>query len=375
MKRIMKSILKKMEGKGYTRRSFAEKFGVSRETIRKGVNGQRELALDVFIEIVQELFESKKERREQIEKFIKKVSTDLNIRKSLAFCQGAGEHDLMDFLINKHFGKEKLDKFLGAYRLCSYRNKGEKKGEELLKLVNKKRYDKKDECPIIMEMLKVLCMYDERNFNAMWPHARVVEEELTNLKKIPYIKKYLDLHHKERLAYIRLLSNKLEEAREIADEILSSPLDIPIAKSTALCCKGESYIFSDVLQAESYILSALSLLEEANVSKNSYKYKAYKTTLAFIYIEFGFNLDKIDFDNLKEEELAYYEGKFGCEKKAQELFKALEKKGMSAFAMYYQAVLKSDIIGLQKALEEFEKNGNILYSTLAKRALLKEKVS
>ena len=30
---------------------------------------------------------------------------------------------------------------------------------------------------------------------------------------------------------------------------------------------------------------------------------------------------------------------------------------MSAFAMYYQAVLKSDIIGLQKALEEFEKTG------------------
>ena len=241
MKRIMKSILKKMEGKGYARRSFAEKFGVSRETIRKGVNGQREWALDIFIEIVQELFESKKERREQIEKFIKKVSADLNIRKSLAFCQGAGEHDLMDFLINKHFGKE----------------------------------------------------------------------------KIPYIKKYLDLHHKERLAYIRLLSNKLEEAREIADEILNSPLDIPIAKSTALCCKGESYIFSDVLQAESYILSALLLLEEANVSKNSYKYKAYKTTLVFIYIEFGFNLDKIAFDNLKEEEeLAYYEGKFGCEKKA-----------------------------------------------------------
>ena len=40
----------------------------------------------------------------------------------------------------------------------------------------------------------------------------------------------------------------------------------------------------------------------------SRKYKAFNTTLNYLYIEFGFNLDKINFDYIDVSELGYYIG-------------------------------------------------------------------
>ena len=75
-----------------------------------------------------------------------------------------------------------------------------------------------------------------------------------------------------------------------------------------MCCLGESYMFEDQLLSEKWILNSINYLDKHGVSRESRKYKAFNTTLNYLYIEFGFNLDKINFDYIDVSELGYYIG-------------------------------------------------------------------
>ncbi len=109
------------------------------------------------------------------------------------------------------------------------------------------------------------------------------------------------------------------------------------------------------------------------------KYKAFKTTLAFIYIEFGFNLDKIDFSCIEQADIAFYEAKYGDREVAKRILKNLENDNykLTPFQLYYLSYVypQKNKEYLNKSLEEFAKNGNIFYIKVVQAAMMKEMVS
>ncbi|WP_176543870.1 AimR family lysis-lysogeny pheromone receptor [Bacillus toyonensis] len=371
MEELMKRIKKQSERRELTFPNIERKTGVDRVTIADAVSGKTaEMKFDKFLPVASILFEDMEERKEILNEFIMLCTGDLNIRKALCYCQGIGEYEVIDKLIEKHQKNIHLRKYLKIYKLFNCRSQNIKRGQALIDDMDKIMFANDSEVQVLVNMLYSFSMYDIFNYRAMLPYSDKVEKNLITIKNA-FIQSCHEIHYNVRSAYINLFNEDLEACRIKCDAILKSELEAPIVKATALCCLGESYLFADVLKSEKFLLKSLKYLDENGISKDSRKYKSFQSTLAFLYIDNGFNLDKIDFSCIDLSEVAYYEGLYGDKNKALKMFEELakERKLDSPFVMYYISRFNNDILGLREALKRFERVGNYHYANAVKRVL------
>ncbi|PED78951.1 AimR family lysis-lysogeny pheromone receptor [Bacillus toyonensis] len=372
MKDLMKRIKKQADRRELTFPDIQRRTGVDRVVITDGITGNTaEMKFDKFLLVASILFEDMEERKEILNEFIMLCSGDLNIRKALCYCQGIGEYEVIDQLIEKHKDHKKLQKYFKIYQLYNLRNQNKTRGQDMIDKMDVVSFSTNSEIQVLVNMLYSFSMYDIFNYRAMLPYSDKVEKNLNEVKK-GFIKSCLEMHYNDRVAYINLFNEDLQACRSKCEEILNSELEAPIIKATALCCLGESYLFTDVLKSENLLLKSLKYLEENGISKDSRKYKSFQSTLAFLYIDNGFNLDKIDFTSIDLSEIAYYEGLYGDKEKAFKMFEELAKKRKldSPFVMYYISRIRNDILGLREALKRFERVGNYHYANAVKRVLV-----
>ncbi|KAB7675325.1 AimR family lysis-lysogeny pheromone receptor [Bacillus sp. B1-WWTP-T-0.5-Post-4] len=372
MKELMKRIKKQSDRRELTFPDIERKTGVDRVVIADAVSGKTaEMKFDKFLPVASILFEDMEERKEILNEFIMLCTGDLNIRKALCYCQGIGEYEVIDQLIEKHKDHKKLQKYFKIYQLYNLRNQNKTRGQAMIDKMDAVTFSTDSEIQVLVNMLYSFSMYDIFNYRAMLPYSDKVEKNLNEIKK-GFIKSCLEMHYNDRVAYINLFNEELHACRSKCEEILNSELEAPIIKATALCCLGESYLFTDVLKSEKFLLKSLKYLDENGISKDSRKYKSFQSTLAFLYIDNGFNLDKIDFSCIDLSEVAYYEGLYGDKNKALKMFEELakERKLDSPFTMYYISRISNDILGLREALKRFERVGNYHYANAVKRVLV-----
>ncbi|MCU5407789.1 AimR family lysis-lysogeny pheromone receptor [Bacillus cereus] len=372
----MKRIRKQAEKMELTFPDIERKTGVDRVVISDAVTGNTaEMKFDNFLLVTSVLFENMEERKTVLNEFISLMKSPLNVRKSLVYYQGIGEFKSIDSLIEAHKDNDKLKKYLCVYKFFNMRNKNEKKGQPLIDELDKKSFSMEAECGVLVNMLYNFSMYDIFNIRAMHPYTDKVEKNLSGLAD-GFIKELLTLHFKERLAYINLFDDKLEACRRYAKDILNAQTDIHLIKATSMCVLGESYMFEDQLLSEKWILDSIDYLDKHGVSRESRKYKSFNTTLNFLYIEFGFNLDKINFDYIDTSELGYHIGLYEDKEKGLEMiYNLVKERGSSPFTDYYIARINEDLEGLEKALMRFERVANYHYAKAVRRtiALLKKK--
>ncbi len=389
---FMNELYNAINAKNLSIRSLAKETGVSKSALCEGLSGKTEMKLESFLVIIEKVYENRNERKQKINEFILLCEKDLNVRKALGYCQCTGEYSIMQKIIDKKLGSiqegklgdsdekenyKRINKYLSIYDLYNKRNNSKLTGQELLDELDAKNFSNNQECQVILNILYGLAMYDIPNYRAMTVFSAKIESHLNKVEN-KFVKICLEMQYKERVAYLKLLENDIENCRDVCKNILESKFDFPIIKASALCCLGESYMIGngyDILKAEKYLKEAIKVLEDSGVSKDSKKYFAFKTTLAFLYIEYGYNLDKIDFDYIDIGELAYYECKFGDRSRGLEIFHKLQEEGkLTAIRLYYLSRIKDDILLMKDSLEKFEKNGNLYYVQLVKDALLKEGV-
>ncbi|OUB07780.1 hypothetical protein BK708_37510 [Bacillus thuringiensis serovar yunnanensis] len=378
MKELMKKIKQDMDDKELKIRPLAKKVGVDRSVITDGiVTGKTaEMKLDTFMKIMDVVYENLEERQEVIRNFIKLSQNDLNIRKSLVYCQGTGEYELIDFLIKENRTNEEVRKYLRVYEIFNKRNKNEKKGQPLLDEMKKQTFSTDAECQIMLNTLYAFTMNDIFNIRAMHPYTDSVEQYLSEVTD-EFIYNWLTMYFDERMAYIHMFDDKLELCRQKCKKIPKEATNVPLIFATALCCIGESYMFEDQFISEKWISDSISYLDKHGVSRDSRKYTAFNTTLNFLYIEFGFNLNKINFEYIDTSELGYYIGLYEDKEKGLEmLYNLVEERGSSPFTDYYIARIKEDLEGLEKALMRFERVANYHYAKAVRRTieLLKKEI-
>ncbi|PDZ03930.1 hypothetical protein CON03_20685 [Bacillus cereus] len=378
MKKLMSGVLETINVNNLSIRKLATEIDISRTTLWNGLHTNHEMKLEAFIKLMKTMYTHPKEIRMKIKTFIMKCRSNLNIRKALCYCQASGEYDVLHFLVRKHKENDDLKKYIVIYELFNKRNQNEARGRKLENMVYDLNVSKDAECKTLIEMLLTICMYDSANYSAMIPHADKTKGLLPKIKN-SLVHDYLQMHYYERLAYVELLNSNVEQSRIVCNKILQSDLDLQFIKATALCCLGESYIFTDVLKAEEYILKAIDCLKDVASFQQTRKYKAFKTTLAFIYIEFGFNLDKIDFSCIEQADVAFYEAKYGDREVAKRILKSIENDNdkLTPFQLYYlsYAYPEENKEYLNKSLEEFAKNGNIFYVKVVQATIIREMVS
>lgn len=375
----MKLIKKQADRKELTFPDIERKTKVDRVVITDAVSGKTaEMKFDKFLPVASVLFDDLEERKDVINQFVMLCTGDLNIRKALCYCQGIGEYEIIDNLIQKHKDHKKLQKYFKIYNLYNLRNKNITRGQAMIDKMDDTSFSSDAEIQVMTNMLYSFSMYDIFNYRAMLPYSDKVEKNLNEMKK-GFIKSCLEMHYNDRIAYINLFNEDVDLCQNKCKEILNSEIEVPVIKATALCCLGESYLFTDVIKSEKYLLESLKYLEENGISKKGRKYKSFQSTLAFLYIDNGFNLDKIDFSSIDLSEVAYYEGLYGDKSKALKIFEDLskERKFVSPFIMYYISRINNDILGLREALKRFERVGNYHYANAVKRTLesMKARVS
>lgn len=369
LQNVMDQVLKKIESGGYSRRNFAEKISVSRETFRRGLTCEYEMDLDVFFKSIDLLFDNSIEKREIIKKYFSACESNSNLEVALIYCQVQGEYNLMQQLIEKHKKKTNLQIFFSIYKLFNKRNNNELKGQALYDELNKKRFSSNPHCQVMVNILYMLALADKPNNNAIIEYVDKIEENLVKISE-GYIKDYLSMLVNERKAYMYLWRVKLDECRETCYKIISSSLDIPIVKATALCCLGESYQFDSPIMSEECIGQAIEKLEEVNVPVKAQKYIAFQSTLAHVRLTNNFNIDKIDASVIHENERASYEFNHGDRDLGISIFEELKRKGFTPFQRLSYSKCVGDIEGIKQALLEFELAGLSFYGQLCKDILM-----
>ncbi|OUA94874.1 hypothetical protein BK704_28845 [[Bacillus thuringiensis] serovar konkukian] len=371
MRGLMKQIKKDMDDRGFKIRPLAKKVGVDRSVITDGiVTGKTaEMKLDTFMKIMDVVYENLEERQEVIRNFITLSQNELNIRKALCYCQGVGDWDLITNLVNAHQGDRLLNKYIRVYQLFNKRNQNEKKGQPLLDEMDQHIFSNDAEVQVVINILYALSMHDTFNIRAMNPYMGKVERNLLDVKDT-FINNWLMMYFDERMAYVNLFDDKLDLCRQKCNKILESEITIPLIRATSMCCIGESYMFESQHLSEKWILDSIDYLDKHGVPRESRKYTAFNTTLNFLYIEFGFNLDKINFDYIDTSELGYYIGLYeDKEKGLKMIYNLVEERGSSPFTDYYIARINEDLEGLEKALERFERVANYHYAKAVKRTI------
>ncbi|WP_260869876.1 AimR family lysis-lysogeny pheromone receptor, partial [Bacillus thuringiensis] len=377
MRELMKKIKKDIDDKGFKIRPLAKKVGVDRTVITDGIVTCKtaEMKLDTFMKIMDVVYENLEERQEVIRSFIKIAQNELNIRKSLVYCQGTGEYELIADLVKIHTGNRHLNKYVRVYQLFNKRNKNEKKGQPLIDEMDEQLFSNEGEIQVVINILYALSMHDTFNIRAMNPYMDKVEKNLIEVCD-EFITQWLTMFFDERMAYVNLFDDKLELCRQKCEKLLQEAKNVPLIYATGLCCIGESYMFEDQILAEKWIADSINYLDQHGVSRDSRKYIAFNTTLNFLYIEFGFNLDKINFDYIDTSELGYYIGLYKDKKKGLKMiYNLVEERGSSPFTDYYIARINEDLEGLERALIRFERVANYHYAKAVRRTieLLKKK--
>lgn len=384
MKALMNEVNNTIQSKNMSVRKIAKAVNVSRTTISNGLDFKTgEMKFDVYEKLIHYVYSNPLEQVKKLQEFMFKCTTSLNLRKALSYCQVAGEYEIMEVLLEK-LSTETTDeelkklqkdirKYLNVYSLYNQRNMNKKRGQQLLDEIYETNVSQDSECQVLLNTLLMAAEYDKQRYSAMLSYVQAIETHLVKVDN-GYIKNCLEMQHKERIAYTQLHANEIESCRATCQEIIDSEMNFTVVKATAYCCLGESYIFENPLMAETYILKAIQCLEGISSPKGTQKYASFKTTLAFLYIELAFNLDKIDFNFISDGDLAYYECLYGDKKKGYEIFDRLKGKGLSAFQLYYLSRIENDRMSMRESLELFEKIGNLMYAQLAKRALITEGV-
>lgn len=111
LQHVMDQLLKRIEFCGYSRRNFAEKIKVSRETFRRGLICEYEMDVAVFFNPLR-FYLSIQLKKKIIREFFNMCESISNIEVALIYCQVQGEYNLMQHLITKHENKTNLGIFL-----------------------------------------------------------------------------------------------------------------------------------------------------------------------------------------------------------------------------------------------------------------------
>ncbi|MGG5736765.1 AimR family lysis-lysogeny pheromone receptor [Bacillus cereus group sp. IBL03679] len=373
MLKVMNELLSKIESSGFSRRKFAIKMDVSRETFRKGIACESEMDVELFFKAINYLDINTEVKRELTRDYFSSCNQPSNLVVGLLYSQVQGDYLLMSEIIHTHKENASLSIYFTIYKLFNKRNKNELRGQALYRKIRETQFSANPHVQVMVNILYMLSLADKPNNNAIIQYVDDVESNLALIEE-GRIKDYLRMLADERIAYMHLWRIELEQCRKIFNTIIESEVDVPMIKCTALCGLGESYQIEHPQTAEAILVQATEALETINVAQKAQKFIALHTTLAHVRIHNNINVDKIDVSLLHPNERATYECIFGDRELGLSIFDELKKGGFTPFQRISYSLCIHDLEGIKQALLEFELMGLSFYGQMYKMILNREGV-
>ncbi|MFZ7804920.1 AimR family lysis-lysogeny pheromone receptor [Bacillus thuringiensis] len=370
----MKQVEADMRKNGITLRPLAELSGIKTSTIQAGLSGvTKEMKLENFISIVFIIYENGYKRRSVINQFILLCEQDSNLIKSFLHCQFQHDYTMLTTLFKKHSKRQNIKKYLDIFEFYQMRNLKVMTPIELKANLDNHTFSTLSDCQALVNLLYCLTVYDIPNISGASLYSDAIDLNLSKVENT-FIQSSIALKNKERQAYVKLLSNDVEESRHLCWEVIDSAEKYPLMRWFAYFCLGLSFQYECAYTAEKYLLSAIKVLEEDGFGKQ-FRYIETKTTLAYIYIENSFNLHLIEHEYLDIGEEAHFQLKFGDSELGERMYAEMEKKGeLTSYRRASRAKVKNDRLELKAAMEDFEREGNRFFAYGIKKILLKDGV-
>ncbi|MEI4617741.1 AimR family lysis-lysogeny pheromone receptor [Bacillus cereus] len=241
--------------------------GISSSVICDGLSGKtKEMRLENFISIVNVVYDKILERSTYINWFISLMENDKNKIKALFFLQAQGEYELLDKLILTYSNSKIMKNYLSIFEFYNLRNMGIKNGQELEIELDKSRFSTLPECQVLVNLLYGFCMYDIPNVQSMMTYSERAGRYLEKVEN-SFVKDCLKMMYKERLAFIKLLSDEVEESRAVCWDIINSETPYKIIQASAYGCLGEGFQFECVSTAEKYLLKGLDIIAANGIDR------------------------------------------------------------------------------------------------------------
>ncbi|MGX5634471.1 AimR family lysis-lysogeny pheromone receptor [Bacillus thuringiensis] len=371
MEKVMNELLTKIESAGFSRRQFAIKLEMSRETFRRGISCESEMDAGMFFKATNFLYDNPEKKREITKNYFLACTLPSHLEIGLIYFQVQADYDSMKKLIEKHRENSNLSIFFTIYKLFNKRNNNELRGQALYEEIRSTRFSANPHVQVMVNILYMLALADKPNNNASIQYVGEVESNLKLIKK-GRIRDYLRIFADERIAFMHLWRIELEECRKIAYKIIDSDIDAPMIRMTGVSCLAESFQIEDPIKAEALLVQSGEMLKEIKVSQQSQKYLAVQTTLAHVRIYNNINIDKIDVSILHPTERASFEYRFGDRELAISIFEKLKEAGHTPFSRIAYSMCINDIEGIKQALLDFELMGLSFYGRMYKMILNRE---
>ncbi|PFW60805.1 AimR family lysis-lysogeny pheromone receptor [Bacillus sp. AFS075034] len=398
MQTFLKEMKESLHSNGHTNRKLATRFGVTHTTVNNYFNKKNKFDFMHFVDMLR-LYEPKNVnyRRERIKEMIPLLSHK-NSKLALEVMDMFGEYELQQLVIdkikkntnnntdeNEEEKKKKGNsktvrtnlKIISFYELLRKRSEGKISAKDFFEEVERMRKTQKhdeNELMILSDLNVIYSFFDLGNYKMVNEYIQQVLPTITNLKCRTYENSFL-LRIKEMKVFIELHDNKLEEARELAFEIINNETNCYIStKAVAYCKIGESYVFSDYKKAKEYMEKSLEIIGEPVNKKLEKRRDKVLNTILFLKIFHGKDLHTINVDDLDPAEKAFLYIKLGMNTEAIKILKDLETRNgfLSNFQLYYMGLAIGGEEGkkyLEMSSENFSKSGDFFYISLPNLAL------
>jgi transcriptional regulator with XRE-family HTH domain len=373
-KEILKRIHRDKSKKEITDRQIAATLEVTPGAVSQYFSGTIQISYPNFFKLVEMVYTSEKEKptkNELLKSFLSVIKSKESLRLAMEHCDAQGNIDLLGTIVEKekqsknYTNKEWAALYELIYLRCINKLRGKSLLEALIQ-VNQKKNIKTIEMKILTDILHMYSLFDMEEYNSMF---KITQDLIDSVKQIknPFLQTSYCFRVKEIYAYAHLMSDNLEEARTLGKKLTGTDnTEHPLLEPSGYYILGQSYIFESSTKSIEYLEKGIEYLKKFDGPLIDKKRAALKSTLEFVKIYWGIELDSLD--PIHPAEKAFLLFKKGEVEQAESILMDLEKKngGLTPYQLYYLACIKNDANKMVEALSEFERRGNRFYSNLPK---------
>jgi transcriptional regulator with XRE-family HTH domain len=359
MIKLLSSINDDKMRKGIKNKEIAKEINVSEGTVTNYFKGKY-IPFFKFVQMVEFIYKNDMARSDnKIDAFLKKTSNQYyQAIQGIEWYFTTGQRDKAEIFIKKH---KITHSIVEIYKLLNLRYNGIINKIEYMNKLKNITIDQKDVISVLLRDIALLLgQFDFGAYELVYYSAKELLKNINNLKD-EYFRQTFDLRLNDLIAKTLLLTNQLQEARDLCNRIIKkyNPLKFPLPVCTFYSILSESYIMDNYKLSLKYNQAAISIL--SNIRSNENKMRMLQANHDFINIYYGHYVNLFLTD---DSEKAHYYAKIGNKQEALSLLDELKKLNDSPFHLYYESIALNESSLKIKAIEKLYSMGNIFHAKL-----------
>lgn len=356
----------KVDGKKrFKQKDIASKLNIKANTLSEYYSGRYTMDFLSFVSLIRvtyEGLEQNKKAQERLKEFVKLIPKSDHIVVAAEWAAQTGNNEVLNLTIDRMKASGETGSQLArVYSLLAKRNQLELKSSDFFIEVEKlkKMTTKSPEMKVLLDIASLYSFFDLHYYDIIPSYSHLIN--LDNVQD-PYVRKAYSLRKALLSSVAAMKCGEVEKARKLADQLIDvDPALHPLHVISAYNIKAELNAFTNYKVALECLNKALNILKRVNQYHFIRQKLTVEATSDFIRLFHG---DYRELFLTTKSEQAHYFARIGRCKEGLEVLEQLEQEQseLTAFQLYYKALLTKDDKFFLRAKEKFIEQGELYYS-------------